>query len=132
MAQRVGRHGSVIGMRPAFIGFHYLGPFLQIIGKARAGCLVETCATMRRHHHQRCTRRCAPPLLRRCQQHINTCFFQINEDRAAGDTVQNEYPTMLMNTAGHGADEIIRHHHPGRRLDMRAKDNIGLLGADTL
>ena len=132
MAQRIGRHGSVIGMRPAFVGFHDLGPFLQIIGKAGAGRLVETRTAMRRHHHQRGTGRCAPPLLWRCQQDIDACFLKIDEDRAAGDTVQNEYPAMLMHTVGHGADEIIRHHHPGRRFDMGAEDNIGLFGADAL
>ena len=87
---------------------------------------------MWRHHHQCGTGRCTPPLLRRCQQYIDTRFFKIDEDRAAGDTVQNEYPAIFMNAVGHGADKIIRHHHSSRRLDMGTEDNIRFLGTDAL
>ena len=127
MAQRIGRHRGVICMRPAFIGLHDLCPFLQIIGEAGTGCLVEACPCARRHHHQRGAGRCAPALLRRGQQDVHPGGLEIDEDGAAGDTVQNEQAAMLVNTAGDGGDETVGNHQPGRGLDMRAEDDVGLL-----
>ena len=85
---------------------------------------------MRRHHDQCGTGRSAPPLLRRCQQHINARFFQIHKHRAAGNTIQNKQSAMFMYSISNSTDKAVRHHQASRGFHMRAADHIRLFRPD--